>query len=280
MDRSARRSSPGPPGGYTRRTTTPVPAGRLPGAAAQLRLLVESLPGRRRALLGRLPGHGQPAAAHRGDRARPMPRAWMAFFARDMARIASELHDPATSQRYWVDRGRIQEAINTNLWDDSTGFYYDLGADGTLYAHKSYSGLMPLIAGVVPPERLPHILSALRDPNQFLATGGHSQHGRKRPAVHARESAAAASTRTGADRCGCRSTTCWCRRSWTSTQAWPQDVRDDVVNTVETDWNSTGRLHEFFDGDTGAGSGRRQPGRLDRPGGQPHRRGLAGSPAP
>jgi hypothetical protein len=33
------------------------------------------------------------------------------------------------------------------------------------------------------------------------------------------------------------------------------DVRDRVVNAVEADWNSTGRLHEFFDGDTGEGLG-------------------------
>ena len=51
--------------------------------------------------------------------------AWMALFARGMARIASEVHDTPGSERYWVDRGTIQEALNTSLWDDTTGFYYD-----------------------------------------------------------------------------------------------------------------------------------------------------------
>ena len=34
-----------------------------------------------------------------------------------------------------------------------------------------------------------------------------------------------------------------------------EDVRDRVVNNVEADWRATGRLHEFFDGDTGRGLG-------------------------
>ena len=34
-----------------------------------------------------------------------------------------------------------------------------------------------------------------------------------------------------------------------------EDVRDRVVNNVEADWRLTGRLHEFFDGDTGKGLG-------------------------
>ena len=98
--------------------------------------------------------------------------AWMAFFARDMARIASELRDPAGSERYWVDRGTIQGAINSTLWDERTGFYYDLDTDGSFVAQKSYSGLVPLIAGVVPPERVPRLLAALHDPNEFLSPAG------------------------------------------------------------------------------------------------------------
>src|SRR4051794_5555453 len=97
---------------------------------------------------------------------------WMAMFARDMARIASELRDPAGSERYWVDRGTIEEAINTHLWDEQTGFYYDLNADGSFVLHKSYSGLVPIIAGVVPPQRVPRILAALHDPKEFLSPGG------------------------------------------------------------------------------------------------------------
>ena len=99
--------------------------------------------------------------------------AWMAFFARDMARIASELRDPAGSERYWVDRGTIQEAINSHLWDDKTGFYYDLNGDGSFVAEKSYSGLVPLIAGVVPPERMPMMLACAARSDGVPVAGGH-----------------------------------------------------------------------------------------------------------
>ncbi|MEP7360244.1 MAG: trehalase family glycosidase [Chloroflexota bacterium] len=180
--------------------------------------------------------------------------AWMAFFARDMARIASELHDPDTSQRYWIDRGRIQEAINSTLWDDASGFYYDERADATLYTHKSYAGLVPLIAGVVPPERLPPILSALRDTNQFLSPAGIRSLAADDPLYLPNVGGRGVNSN-------------WRGPAWLPLNyllveslmevdpSLASDVRDRVVDSVEADWNSTGRLHEFFDGDTGIGLG-------------------------
>ena len=128
---------------------------------------------------------------------------WMAFFARDMARIASEVRDPAESERYWVDRGHYPGGDQLTLWDEQTGFYYDLNTDGSFVAQKSYTGLVPLIAGVVPPERLPRLLAALHDENQFLSVGGiRSLSADSR--LYVPGTAATASTRTGAGRCGCR----------------------------------------------------------------------------
>jgi hypothetical protein len=180
--------------------------------------------------------------------------AWMAFFARDMARIASELHDPDTSQRYWIDRGRIQEAINSTLWDDKSGFYYDQGADGKLYMHKSYAGLVPLIAGVVPPERLPALLSALRDPNQFLGTAGIRSLTADDPLYLPNVGGRGVNSNWRGP--------VWVPLNYLLTESLMEvdpslasDIRNRVVDTVESDWNNTGRLHEFFDGDTGTGLG-------------------------
>ncbi|MEP7378819.1 MAG: trehalase family glycosidase [Chloroflexota bacterium] len=180
--------------------------------------------------------------------------AWMAFFAQDMARIASELHDTATSQRYWIDRGHIQEQINSTLWDDASGFYYDQGADGRLYTHKSYAGLVPLIAGVVPPERVPAILAALGDPNQFLGPAGIRSLAANDPLYQ-----------PGVGGRGVNSNwrgPVWVPLNYLLVQALSDvdpslsaQVRDLVVQGVEDDWNATGRLHEFFDGDTGKGLG-------------------------
>jgi hypothetical protein len=179
---------------------------------------------------------------------------WMAFFARDMARIASELRDPAGSQRYWVDRGTIQEAINSRLWDESTGFYYDLNSDGSFLTQKSYSGLVPLIAGIVPPERLPRVLSTLRDPKTFLGSGGIRSLSADSPLYQ---------PATGGQ--GVNSN--WRGPVWVPINyllieelrdvdpSLAEDLRDRVVNNVESDWQQTGRLHEFFDGNSGKGLG-------------------------
>jgi glycogen debranching enzyme len=180
--------------------------------------------------------------------------AWMAFFARDMARIASELRDPQTSQRYWIDRGRIQEAINSTLWDEASGFYYDQVSSSALFTHKSYSGLVPLIAGVVPPERLPPILAALRDQRQFLSPAGIRSLTANDPLyLHGVGGRGVNSNWRGP---------VWVPINYLLVQALSDvdpslasEVRTAVVDSVEADWNSTGRLHEFFDGDTGVGLG-------------------------
>jgi len=180
--------------------------------------------------------------------------AWMAFFARDMARIASELGDEATSERYWIDRGRIQEQINLHLWDEESGFYYDLTPTGEFIDQKSYSGLIPLIAGVVPPERLPRILSALRDEEQFMSVGGirslSSQSPFYRPGYAGR---------------GANSN--WRGPVWVPINyllveslddidpSLAAEIRRRVVENVEGDWEQTSRLREYFDGDTGEGLG-------------------------
>jgi hypothetical protein len=179
---------------------------------------------------------------------------WMAFFARDMARIASELRDPASSEHYWVDRGRIEESINTRLWDEETRFYYDLNSTGRFVPNQSYSGLIPLIAGVVPPERVPALLDAMRDESRFLSAAGI-------------RSLSAASPIYAPATAGPGVNSNWRGPVWLPINylliealeevdpALATHLRERVVGAVERDWRRTGRLHEFFDGDSGAGLG-------------------------
>jgi len=180
--------------------------------------------------------------------------AWMAFFARDMARIASELGDQPTSERYWVDRGRIQEQINATMWDDASGFYYDLTPTGEFIDQKSYSGLIPLIAGVVPPERLPAVLAAMRDEEQLMSVGGVRSLSSESPFYRPRLAGAGANSN-------------WRGPVWVPINyllveslgdidpSLAEEIRRRVVDNVERDWENTSRLHEFFDGDTGEGLG-------------------------
>ena len=188
------------------------------------------------------------------DGAQADASAWMALFARDMARIASELGDSATSARYWVDRGHIQDAINTHLWDEESGFYYDLTPSGEFLAQKSYTGLIPLIAGVVPPERLPAVLGALRDEQQFMSPAGIRS-----------LSAASPFYRPGLAGHGVNSNwrgPVWVPINYMLVQTLEDidpglaaEVRGRVVSTVEAGWQETGRLHEFYDAATGEGLG-------------------------
>lgn len=180
--------------------------------------------------------------------------AWMAFFARDMARIASELHDSPASDRYWQDRGRIQDAINERLWDETTGFYYDLDSDGSFVLHKSYSGLVPLIAGVVPPARLPPVLAALRDEDQLLSPAGIRSLSAQSPLYLPGIAGEGVNSNWRGP--------VWVPLNYMLVRALDEidpsfaaEIRSRVVNTVESDWTATGRLHEFFDGDTGEGLG-------------------------
>ncbi|CAN5800549.1 glucosidase [soil metagenome] len=187
-------------------------------------------------------------------RAQADASAWMAFYARDMARIASELRDPGTSERYWIDRGRIQEAINSKLWDEDSGFYYDLGPNDRFVQPKSYSGLIPLIAGVVPPERLPRILEALRDEDQFLAAAGIRSMSAESPLYRPGEAGPGVNSN-------------WRGPVWIPINylligalqdldpGFAADLRERVVAAVERDWRETGRFREFFDGETGEGLG-------------------------
>ena len=86
---------------------------------------------------------GTPAAQADGS-------AWMAAFARDLAAIATRLGRDDEAAAYLADRDRVAAAVNARLWDEATGFYYDADGDDGLLLTQSYTGLVPLIAGIVP----------------------------------------------------------------------------------------------------------------------------------
>jgi glycogen debranching enzyme len=140
------------------------------------------------------------------------------------------------------------------MWDEESGFYYDVALSGGPLRYKSYSGLVPLIAGVVPPERIPRLLEALRDEEQFLSVAGIRS-----------VAASSAIYLPGEGGPGVNSN--WRGPVWVPINyllidaleeidpAFARDLRERLVGAVERDWQETGRFHEFFDGDTGEGLG-------------------------
>ena len=181
---------------------------------------------------------------------------WMAFFARDLAAIATALGDTAAAERYAADIARIRAAVNANLWDDGAGFYFDLDAEGDGFIPTmSYSGLIPLVAGIVPPERLERVLEALRDEARLLSPHGVRSVSRSSVIYqpgYARERGVNSNWRGPV----------WVPINYLLVEALgPIDpelaatIRERVVATVEADWQATGRFHEYFHADTGEGIG-------------------------
>ncbi len=181
--------------------------------------------------------------------------AWMAFSARFLERIAEALEEEADAETYQRDVDIIAAAVNARLWDEERGFFYDRDEDGTPILTKSYSGLLPLIAGIVPDDRANRILDALRDESQFLSP--HGIRSTSRDSVLYRSGYAGAR--------GVNSS--WRGAIWLPINyllieaiephdpAFAADLRQRLVELVETDWERTGRFHEYFDAETGEGLG-------------------------
>jgi hypothetical protein len=180
---------------------------------------------------------------------------WMAAFARDLATIADRLGDAAAATGYRADRERVAAAVNARLWDEAKGFYFDADGDaGALVPTVSYTGLVPLIAGIVPADRMDRVLAVLRDPEQLLSPYGV-------------RSVSAQSVIYVPGFAGRNTNSNWRGPVWMPINylviealaevdaALAADIRDRTVANVERTHQATGRIFEYFDGDTGAGLG-------------------------
>jgi hypothetical protein len=183
--------------------------------------------------------------------------AWMALFARDMAELSDALGKPDRADYYRDQLAAIAGAINESLWDADTGFYYDC-ADPLCAGHvraKSYSGLIPLVAGVVPPERAEEVMAHLTDEDEFW-----SPHG-------VRSLAADVSIyEPGYSRSGWKNSNwrgpIWLPINYLLVQALTgidasaaEQLRENLIETVEAQWVSDGRFYEYYHAETGEGLG-------------------------
>jgi len=181
---------------------------------------------------------------------------FMALSARYLARIAEALGDTAAAERYAADLERIAAAVNANLWDEEAGFYFDVDDDGSGFIPtKSYSGLVPLIAGIVPADRMVRVLEALRDPAQLLSPHGVRSVSAKSVIFqpgYAKQYGVNSNWRGPV----------WIPINYLIVEALAsvdpglaETIREAVVTAVEADWQATGRFHEYFDAETGEGLG-------------------------
>jgi len=90
-----------------------------------------------------------------------------ALDAWSLAEISSVLGRPVDAERYREQYERTKDLINSRLWDEREGFYYDRYWDGRFSVHKAASAFFPLIARIPDDARAQRLLKHLLDPKQF-----------------------------------------------------------------------------------------------------------------
>ena len=195
----------------------------------------------------------------RGDSGSPQAdaSAWMALFARDMAELADILGRPDRAQFYRAQRDAIAQAINETLWDAETDFYYDCANPvcSDLIRVKSLAGLIPLIAGVAPPDRLEEVMAHLTSEGEFW-----SRHGVR--SIAADESIYEPGYSTSGWKNSNWSGPIWMPINYLLVQALTgidtgaaDELRANLIRTVEDQWQADGRFYEYYNAETGAGLG-------------------------
>jgi Trehalase len=93
--------------------------------------------------------------------------AQMALSAKCLLEMACIIGRDEFNHELWSEYQFLVEYINQHLWDEAQGFYFDALPDGSLSPVKSIGAFWTLLAGVVPPERLPRFLAHLENPDTF-----------------------------------------------------------------------------------------------------------------
>lgn len=89
-----------------------------------------------------------------------------------MTEIAAAIGQHADQQEFKAHTEHLSGLINTVLWDEKSGFYYDRHERcGELIRVKSAAGFAPLWLGIVPPERAMRLVTEhLLNPSEFWLT--------------------------------------------------------------------------------------------------------------
>jgi hypothetical protein len=179
---------------------------------------------------------------------------WVAFFARDMARIANEIGLPDRASFYQDEYDRIVAEINAQLWDPETGFYYDRNSNGFLL-EKSYAGLIPLIADVTDATQTERIIAHLTNPAEFWTPYGIRS-----------LSADSAIYEPGYSESGWKNSNwrgpIWLPINYLLVQRLEEthpdladQLREALIANVEAQWQATGHFWEYYHAETGQGLG-------------------------
>ena len=84
-----------------------------------------------------------------------------------LAEIARVLGRPVDVERYNEQYERTKALVNSRLWNEREGFYFDRYWDGRFSVHEAASSFFPLLAGIPDEARAQKMLKRLLDPRKF-----------------------------------------------------------------------------------------------------------------
>ena len=91
----------------------------------------------------------------------------MATHALYMAALGDIINDKDINFQYKKMYFSLKTHINAEMWDNETGFYYDLDKDGNKLMHRTIANFWPLIAEIPNEDKAERMISYLSDPNSF-----------------------------------------------------------------------------------------------------------------
>jgi hypothetical protein len=91
----------------------------------------------------------------------------MALFANCLADMAAVLQKQDDALKYQAESAALKEAINKLMWDQTTGFYYDLTLDGRQIKIKTVAAFWSLVAEVATKEQAEQLVAQINNPATF-----------------------------------------------------------------------------------------------------------------
>ena len=169
-----------------------------------------------------------------------------------MAEIASLLKMTDKEKIYKLKAGLLWEKIDSTLWDDKDGFYYDRNEKtGEIVRVKSVAGLIPLWLGLVSEEKAKRLIEEhLLNPNEFWLEFPLAAWSKSEPDYD-----------QNADDWGCN----WRGTTWIPTNymlmhglmnyGYFDDARKLAYKNLDMVLNKNNVTREYYNAETGGGKG-------------------------
>lgn len=88
----------------------------------------------------------------------------------DMAKMCDELGEVSKAEEFRIKEKGIAGKINSLMWNQEDGMYYDLDDSGNQVKVKTIASFWPLLAGIASDEQASRLYLNLRDPKLFWRT--------------------------------------------------------------------------------------------------------------